>query len=59
MEERFFLYDDTVATKTRFVSFMGENERHDLALLYPIVITVKQLSLICNAINLQSSVLTI
>ena len=34
MEERFFLYDDTVATKTRFVSFMGENERHDLALLY-------------------------
>lgn len=34
MEERFFLYDDTVATKTRFVSFMGENRRHDLALLY-------------------------
>lgn len=23
MEERFFLYDDTVATRTRFVSFMG------------------------------------
>lgn len=34
MEERFFLYDDTVATKTRFVSFLGGNERHDLALLY-------------------------
>ena len=59
MEERFFLYDDTVATKTRFVSFMGENERHDLALLYSIVITVKQSSLICSAINLQSSALTI
>ena len=44
MEERFFLYDDTVATRTRFVSFMGENERHDLALYTPIVITVKQLS---------------
>ena len=24
MEERFFLYDDTVATRTRFVSFMGK-----------------------------------
>lgn len=34
MEERFFLYDDTAETKTRFVSFMGEHERHDLALLY-------------------------
>ncbi|MDR4196423.1 DUF3055 family protein, partial [Bacillus cereus] len=34
MEERLFLADDTVATKTRFVSLMGENERHDLALLY-------------------------
>lgn len=34
MEERFFLYDDTTETKTRFVSFMGEHERHDLALLY-------------------------
>lgn len=59
MEERFFLYDDTVATKTRFVSFMGENERHDLALLYSDRHYVKQLSLICSAINLQSSVLTI
>lgn len=34
MGERFFLYDDTVVTKTRFVSFMGENVRHDLALVF-------------------------
>jgi hypothetical protein len=33
MSERFFLYDDTVDTKTRFISFMGENLRYDLALL--------------------------
>lgn len=33
MTERFFLYDDTVETKTRFVSFMGENERFDLAII--------------------------
>jgi hypothetical protein len=33
MSERFFLYDDTEDTKTRFVSFMGENQRYDLALL--------------------------
>lgn len=33
MEERFFLYDDTYDTKTRFVSFMGESSRVDLALL--------------------------
>lgn len=32
-EELFFLYDDTVDTKTRFVSFMGKNERFDLAIL--------------------------
>ena len=32
MSERFFLYDDTYDTKTRFVSFMGENSRIDLAL---------------------------
>ncbi|MCP8969757.1 DUF3055 domain-containing protein [Ectobacillus ponti] len=33
MSERFYLYDDTVATQTRFISFMGENQRHDLALI--------------------------
>ena len=32
MSERFFLYDDTYDTKTRFVSFMGESNRIDLAL---------------------------
>ncbi|EIT87176.1 hypothetical protein A374_02944 [Fictibacillus macauensis ZFHKF-1] len=31
--ERFFLYDDTVDTKTRFVSFMGEEARFDLAII--------------------------
>ena len=25
MKERFFLYDDTEDTKTRFVSFVGDN----------------------------------
>ncbi|XZF76492.1 DUF3055 domain-containing protein [Bacillus sp. AL-1R] len=34
MSERFFLYDDTIQAKTRFVSFMGEEQRHDLALVY-------------------------
>lgn len=33
MAERFFLYDDIVETKTRFVSFMGENQRFDLAII--------------------------
>ncbi|WP_409271149.1 DUF3055 domain-containing protein [Neobacillus sp. SCS-31] len=33
MAERFFLYDDTEASKTRFVSFVGENNRFDLALI--------------------------
>ncbi|MED3549554.1 DUF3055 domain-containing protein [Cytobacillus praedii] len=33
MSERFFLYDDVVNTKTRFVSFMGENQRFDLAII--------------------------
>ncbi|WP_100332167.1 DUF3055 domain-containing protein [Bacillus xiapuensis] len=33
MTERFFLYDDTEQTKTRFVSFMGEHQRYDLALI--------------------------
>ncbi|MGD6817309.1 DUF3055 domain-containing protein [Metabacillus sp. 84] len=31
--ERFFLYDDMVETKTRFVSFTGEHQRFDLALM--------------------------
>ncbi|KHF28312.1 hypothetical protein LR68_02854 [Anoxybacillus sp. BCO1] len=31
--ERFFLYDDTVDTKTRFVSFTGKNKRFDLAIV--------------------------
>ncbi|WP_078379106.1 DUF3055 domain-containing protein [Sutcliffiella halmapala] len=33
MGERFFLYDDTVETKTRFISFMGEHTRFDLAIV--------------------------
>jgi hypothetical protein len=33
MSEHFFLYDDTEPTKTRFVSFMGENSRFDLAII--------------------------
>lgn len=33
MSERFFLYDDTENTKTRFVSFVGENTRFDLAIV--------------------------
>ncbi|WP_416147094.1 DUF3055 domain-containing protein [Salipaludibacillus sp. HK11] len=32
MSERFFLYDEAEDTKTRFVSFMGENQRFDLAI---------------------------
>ncbi len=33
MTERFFLYDETEATKTRYVSFVGENQRFDLAIM--------------------------
>lgn len=33
MTDRFFLYDDTEDTKTRFVSFVGENQRYDLAIV--------------------------
>ncbi|XJZ26811.1 DUF3055 domain-containing protein [Bacillota bacterium Lsc_1132] len=33
MSERFFLYDDTEDTKTRFISFVGENKRFDLAII--------------------------
>jgi len=30
--ERFYLYNDLIDTKTRFVSFMGEESRFDLAI---------------------------
>ncbi|WP_251549988.1 DUF3055 domain-containing protein [Neobacillus muris] len=33
MNERYFLYDDTENTKTRFVSFVGDNQRYDLAIV--------------------------
>lgn len=33
MAERFYLYDETENTKTRFISFMGENNRFDLAII--------------------------
>ncbi len=33
MSERFYLYDDTEETRTRFVSFMGEQQRFDLAIV--------------------------
>ncbi|RFU63789.1 DUF3055 domain-containing protein [Peribacillus glennii] len=33
MEERFFLYNDLIDSKTRFVSFMGEQSRFDLAII--------------------------
>jgi hypothetical protein len=33
MSERFFLYDNTEDTKTRFVSFVGESQRFDLAIV--------------------------
>ncbi|MDP4164098.1 MAG: DUF3055 domain-containing protein [Bacillota bacterium] len=32
MTERFYLYDDKEDTKTRFISFLGENQRFDLAI---------------------------
>jgi hypothetical protein len=32
MTERFYLYDDTEDTKTRFISFVGEHQRYDLAI---------------------------
>ena len=35
MSERFFLYDDIELRKSRFVSFMGENSRFDLAIIHP------------------------
>ncbi|GAJ39756.1 DUF3055 domain-containing protein [Parageobacillus sp. VR-IP] len=33
MSDRFYLYDDTIETKTRFVSFLGERQRFDLAII--------------------------
>jgi len=33
VNERYFLYDDTENTKTRFVSFVGDNQRYDLAIV--------------------------
>ncbi|MDG5788904.1 DUF3055 domain-containing protein [Evansella sp. AB-P1] len=33
MSERFFLYDESEETKTRFVSFMGEEQRFDLVII--------------------------
>ncbi|WP_088103986.1 DUF3055 domain-containing protein [Halalkalibacter urbisdiaboli] len=33
MSERFYLYDDVEETRTRFVSFMGEHQRFDLAII--------------------------
>ncbi len=33
MTDRFFLYDETEDTKTRYISFVGENQRFDLAIL--------------------------
>jgi formamidopyrimidine-DNA glycosylase len=33
VKDRFFLYDDTENTRTRFVSFVGENQRYDLAIV--------------------------
>lgn len=32
-EERFFLYDEQENTMTRFISFMGENQRFDLGIM--------------------------
>jgi hypothetical protein len=33
LTERFYLYDEKEETKTRFVSFMGEHSRFDLAII--------------------------
>jgi hypothetical protein len=33
MSERMYLYDDMVDTRTRFISFMGDNSRFDLAIV--------------------------
>lgn len=33
MAERFYLYDDEELSNTRFISFMGENQRFDLIIM--------------------------
>ncbi|MBU9722135.1 MULTISPECIES: DUF3055 domain-containing protein [Bacillaceae] len=33
MSERFFLYDENEDTKSRYVSFMGEQQRYDIILI--------------------------
>lgn len=33
MSERFYLYDEEEQAKTRFMSFMGENQRFDLVII--------------------------
>ncbi|MBS8265975.1 DUF3055 domain-containing protein [Mesobacillus boroniphilus] len=33
MTDQFFLYDEAEETKTRYVSFVGDNQRFDLAIL--------------------------
>ncbi|MET3699481.1 hypothetical protein SAMN05877753_111119 [Bacillus oleivorans] len=34
MSERFFLYDDSVSSSIRFVSFLGERGRYDLCIIH-------------------------
>lgn len=50
MTNRYFLYDDKEDTKTRFVSFVGETQRFDLAIIQSSRFYGKQLVL-----NLQGS----
>lgn len=33
MTDRLFLYDDTEESRTRFISFVGANQRFDLAII--------------------------
>lgn len=32
-QDRFYLYDETEETETRYVSFLGENERFDIGIV--------------------------
>ncbi|WP_147533967.1 DUF3055 domain-containing protein [Bacillus marasmi] len=50
MTQRYFLYDEKEDTKTRFVSFVGETQRFDLAIIQSSRFYGKQLVL-----NLQGS----
>lgn len=45
MTNRFFLYDDKEETNTRFVSFVGETQRFDLAIIQSARFYGKQLLL--------------